>query len=887
ITYEVEDAEGNSDTGTLTLTADPLPIATDDTATYTPGSASDPIDVTGNDTTGDVVDPTTVTLLDTGLPTGSSCTETDAAGDCIEMTVPGEGVWTVDPTTGALTFTPESGFEGTPTAITYEVEDAEGNSDTGTLTLTADPLPIATDDTATYTPGSASDPIDVTGNDTTGDVVDPTTVTLLDTGLPTGSSCTETDAAGDCIEMTVPGEGVWTVDPTTGALTFTPESGFEGTPTAITYEVEDAEGNSDTATVTLVVPNLADIVTVKTDKNETYKPGDIVVYTITVTNEGPGNASNVSVIDPFPAGISVGTWSKDSGATVNGELNDTIPVLLNGETITYTVTLTVPGSFTGDLINIVSVTSDTPDPDPTCAGCTDINIENTVVAIDDFNNTYVDTPTSGFVLTNDIDEDGNTLTVTTTRVLTVEGVWVDIDPVTGEYTYTPLRGFIGSDSFTYTICDNGIPQECDSATIYITVIGPITDGINNPPVANNDTGTTEMNTPVSGSLLPNDFDVNGDVITINTTPISNPENGTVVINADGTYTYVPNPGFVGKDVFTYEICDDGTPQECDTAVVVITVLPDNGTNDTYANDDGYNTDNGEAVSGNVLDNDTDPEANDQTVNEVPVVNVSNGTLTLNSDGTFTYVPNAGFTGNDFFVYTVCDNGTPVVCDIATVTITVNPLLLVDLSINKTVNTQNPVVGEEVTFTISVTNSGPGLATLIEIDETLPSGYSYVSHSTNTGVYDGFSTWSIPSLSNGATETLTIVVKVEESGEYLNTASITFLNEIDSNDTNNSSSAETTPICLTIYNEFSPNGDGVNEFFKIDCIDNYPNNTLEVFNRWGNSVYTKKKYDNTWNGLSDGRVTIDQKSKLPVGTYYYVLDLGDGSEPKTGWIYLNR
>ena len=96
-----------------------------------------------------------------------------------------------------------------------------------------------------------------------------------------------------------------------------------------------------------------------------------------------------------------------------------------------------------------------------------------------------------------------------------------------------------------------------------------------------------------------------------------------------------------------------------------------------------------------------------------------------------------------------------------------------------------------------------------------------------------------------------------------------------------------PICLTIYNEFSPNGDGVNEFFNIDCIETYPNNKVEIYNRWGNIVYEKRGYRNDWDGTSNGRVVVNESDKLPVGTYYYVIDLGDGSKPKVGWLYINR
>ncbi|WP_396601720.1 Ig-like domain-containing protein [Algibacter sp. R77976] len=94
-------------------------------------------------------------------------------------------------------------------------------------------------------------------------------------------------------------------------------------------------------------------------------------------------------------------------------------------------------------------------------------------------------------------------------------------------------------------------------------------------------------------------------------------------------------------------------------------------------------------------------------------------------------------------------------------------------------------------------------------------------------------------------------------------------------------------CLIVFNEFSPNGDGDNDTLIINCIGNFPNNKLEVYNRWGNLVYEKRAYNNDWDGTSNGRATVNASEKLPVGTYYYVLDFGDGTKPKVGWLYINR
>ena len=92
-------------------------------------------------------------------------------------------------------------------------------------------------------------------------------------------------------------------------------------------------------------------------------------------------------------------------------------------------------------------------------------------------------------------------------------------------------------------------------------------------VAQNDNATTGENQPLTGNVLPNDTDVDGNLDTTSVILISGPTNGTLVLNPDGTFTYTPDPNFVGTDQFTYEVCDTGIPVYCDQAVMVITVVP--------------------------------------------------------------------------------------------------------------------------------------------------------------------------------------------------------------------------------------------------------------------------------------------------------------------------
>jgi gliding motility-associated-like protein len=101
--------------------------------------------------------------------------------------------------------------------------------------------------------------------------------------------------------------------------------------------------------------------------------------------------------------------------------------------------------------------------------------------------------------------------------------------------------------------------------------------------------------------------------------------------------------------------------------------------------------------------------------------------------------------------------------------------------------------------------------------------------------------------------------------------------------------------LLIPEIFSPNGDGNQDYFRVFCIEKYPDAKIEVYNRWGNLVFTKEHFGNTsvwgetdawWDGYSDHKWTAG-KEKLPPATYYYILFLNDGSKPRNGFIFLNR
>jgi len=86
--------------------------------------------------------------------------------------------------------------------------------------------------------------------------------------------------------------------------------------------------------------------------------------------------------------------------------------------------------------------------------------------------------------------------------------------------------------------------------------------------------------------------------------------------------------------------------------------------------------------------------------------------------------------------------------------------------------------------------------------------------------------------------------------------------------------------------FSPNGDGRGDTWDISGLLMHPNNSLIVYNRWGAQVYSARPVPfSGWDGKPSEGGNLNEI--LPIGTYYYILDLGDGSEPKSGYVYLNR
>ena len=333
-------------------------------------------------------------------------------------------------------------------------------------------------------------------------------------------------------------------------------------------------------------------------------------------------------------------WDLDDGTTTDGQ-----PVYVNTLRIISTVPLASFDIIVGRAV-ATGATFEAPPP---------ANVPPD--AVDDDGTTEEGTEVVIDVTDNDTDSDG---TIDDTSVTITDGPDNGtVNCVDNSCTYDPDPGFVGTDTFTYEVCDDD--GDCDTAIVRVTVTAA-----NEPPIAQDDSASTDQDTDVTIDVTANDTDSDGTIDDTSVTITDPPDNGDVICT-DNNCTYDPGPLFVGTDNFTYEVCDDDG--DCDTATVTVAVIDPAGPNNPpLAADDSASTDEGDPVVITVLSNDIDPDGD--TITVTSATNGTNGTTTVNGDGTVTYTPAGGFTGIDTFTYTVCDDdGTPL-CDTATVTVTI-------------------------------------------------------------------------------------------------------------------------------------------------------------------------------------------------------------------------
>ena len=288
----------------------------------------------------------------------------------------------------------------------------------------------------------------------------------------------------------------------------------------------------------------------------------------------------------------------------------------------------------------------------------------------DYNVTYVDVHVPGNVNTNDKVPAGTAYGTTPTLTSSPAGSTATITMAnTGVYDFVANK--VGVYVYKVPVCVPGQTSGCPTTLLTITVLCATCN--NNPPVANTDIATTKVNTPVVLKTLINDKpgNVGGSLTPSSVTVTVAAKHGTTSVNTTtGDDTYTPATGYVGLDTLTYRVSDNNALTA--TAIQIISIKPSTPANSTLAADDYVFTPINTPVSGNAKTNDTDPEANAQTITAQNVTVAGKGNLVLNTDGTFTFTPFAGFSGPVNFPYTTTDNGTPVATANATIYILVSP-----------------------------------------------------------------------------------------------------------------------------------------------------------------------------------------------------------------------
>ncbi|HEX3152354.1 MAG TPA: hypothetical protein VHR66_30050 [Gemmataceae bacterium] len=829
ITYTVNDATGRV-SNQATITIDYVPVATNDSSSGNTTGTAVTVPVLANDTTGDIVVATTVQIVGTPFPGAP-------------LVVPGQGTWSVNTTTGAITFTPAAGFTGDPTPIQYTVQDDDGNT-SNPATVTVDYVqlpPVAVNDSSlNNAPGPVT--LNVTGNDTDpNNDIDPATVDL-DPATP-----------GRQTTRTVPGEGFWQVDDL-GNVTFFPVVGFASNPTPINYTVQDKTGlvsNPATVTITYVYP--ADLAVTKVVSNPTPNVGDTITFTVTLTNNGPQDATGVRVTDTLPPGLtfvsatpSQGTYIPASGLWIVGA----VPAGAS-RTLAIAARVDSPNAAT-NTATVSALDQVDPNTGNNTGSATETPQQANLAVAKTVSNP---TPNVGDQITFTItlsNAGPNAATNVLLRDLLPAGLtFVSATPSQG--TYTAATGV-----WTVGTVSAGVPQ---TLQLVATVVSPqartntaqITDADQYDPDGNNNQASA-TETPKSADLavmksVSNATPNVGDQITFTVTLTNGGSDnasgvqvtdllpaGLTFVSANpsqGTYTSGTGLWIVGAvangAIATLTLTTTVTSPATRTNTATITHAdqfdPNTGNNSGSATETPQQADLsidksvsnptpnvGDTITFTLTASNAGPDAatgvsvTDLLPAGVTFVSANPSQGTYNSGtgiwATGTIASGAAAT----LVITATVVAPASIVNTATITgkqfdpntgnntdsTSADPQAA-DIAVSKAVSDATPNVGDQVTFTVTLTNTGPHSATNVQVTDLLPAGLTFVSAAPSQGTYTpGTGLWNVGTVATGATLTLAIVAKVVSPAARTNTATISHADQFDPNTANNTASATETP-----------------------------------------------------------------------------------------------
>jgi len=503
----------------------------------------------------------------------------------------------------------------------------------------------------------------------------------------------------------------------------------------------------------------------------------------------------------------------------------------------------------------------------------------------------LDEDTSTVVPVYDNDSDLPTIgTLTTTNpsngTVTINGNGTPNDPTDDIVTYIPDPDYNGPDSFDYTVCNT--TGDCSTATVTVDVL-PIVDALP-------DSIATIEDIAVDIDILTND----NDIPTVGTLANTSPSSGTAVINNNGTpgdpsddiITYTPDPGYVGTDSFTYTLCD--SLSNCSTTTVTILVNPIGVDLDT--DNDGI-VDSFEDLN---LDGDNDPSTNptdsdgDGIADYLDIDSDDDGIPdNVEAQSTATYTAPSGIDANNNGLDDVYENGGGL------------GILPVDTD------------GDGFPDYVDTDSDDDNVPDNIEGHDMDRDGIPDVvfigSDKDNDGLDDGYEGYT--SIDDDVNDELDDPYDMlpntdgDSESDYRDTDDDDDLIPTASEDTNGDGDftnddidGDGTPDYLEpnaseedieVFNVVTPNGDGIHDVLSIRGLEDFPDNTIRIYNRWGVQVYATNAYNtqgNVFDGTSQGRATVDVDNKLPVGTYFYILDYvnDDGIQKSlSGYIYINR
>ena len=497
---------------------------------------------------------------------------------------------------------------------------------------------------------------------------------------------------------------------------------------------DPAPGNNTSTASTALGAPVADLTIAKTNGATTSVPGTTTTYTITVGNQGPSTATNAVVTDTFPALLTGVTWScaAQGGATCpaasgSGHINATVTIPASG-VITFTATGTINPAATGTLANTATAVPASGTSDPTSASATDTD---TLTPLADLAATKTGPPSAvpGKSVTY-------TITVVNNGPSVATGVLVrDVIP-------DGLSSLLRSGSCTSAApCVLGTlaPNESRSLTVIVDV-----------PVDFDEPTITDTASAVS--------DVEDPTPLNDTATVSTP----VIYDADLriTKTVSPTTAAVGESVnFTITVTNDGPAPA--TGVAVADFLSSGIVVRSFAETLGTHVvSTGEWQIGTLLAGESAQLTLTATITEPGVT--ANLAVISSHDS-----PDPG--SEQQLRGGIGERSTAA-----------------DVAVRKTVDNAAPTIGQNVTFTIKVTNNGPNDATGIVITDALPPELALVSATPTQGTYAG-SDWTVGDLLNGAQATLTIVATVSADTAIVNVAVKTAQVEPDRNPLNNQSS----------------------------------------------------------------------------------------------------